>query len=91
MSKKETNEVLMSLMEKRTKKLSDEEIKKLWSWINRINSRNNNEIPESEILGELKKEDEVWEYNDIEFLSGTAGYLVVRNGKPIQRFVTSIS
>jgi hypothetical protein len=35
--------------------------------------------------------DEIWQYNDIRLLSGTAGFLLIREGKAIEYKVTCIS
>lgn len=35
-----------------------------------------------------KEGDEFWNYNDIGFLSGSAGYLLIREGRAVAGFVT---
>ena len=35
--------------------------------------------------------DEIWEYDDIKFLSGSAGYVIIRNDEVINCFITAIS
>ena len=35
--------------------------------------------------------DEIWEYNDIRCLSGSAGYVIIRNVEVINQFITRIS
>jgi hypothetical protein len=42
-------------------------------------------------LSDVLKDDEVWEYDDLGFLSGTAGFLLVRAEKPIRKHVTTVS
>ncbi len=51
-------------------------------------------VPEKaarKIFKDAQKSDEVWEYWDIQFLSGTAGYILVRDGNVVNRNVTMLS
>lgn len=42
-------------------------------------------------LNLLEPGDELCHYNDIQFLSGTTGYCIVRNEKVLYRYMTAMS
>jgi len=74
--KNENEKLLNYLMEKKTIQLSCDDPQMIYAL---------------KCFANVNNSDEVWEYDDIEILSGTAGFLLVRDGKPIRRVVTVMS